>query len=464
MTRVGGIWAAALLVAACGRGAEQEGGPRGPFRTEVPAHALNIILGRVSDTGVTARIVTQADAEGFVLFGRQGDPCTNATARMPFRAGEPADVAIGPLAGNAAYWYRFCHGVTPGGAMSSTPDYRFHTQRAPGKPFTFTVTADSHLDVNTDVAVYEATLRQALAVSPDFHIDLGDTFMTGKRGDRPGDALPQYLAQRYYFGLLCHSTPLFLVLGNHDGETGRTLDPATSLRTRYFPNPQGNGFHGGNPEGSYYAWTWGDALFVALDPYRYSPRPRHGGQEDRWAFTLGRAQYDWLVRTLQASRARFKFVFTHHLVGGLDRQGRGGAEAVRFGEWGGCDADGRQAFAERRLGWEAPIHALLARNGVSAVFHGHDHFYARQEVDGIVYQLVPQPGHPGEGSIREAPGYGYKGGEFQPGAGFLRVSVSSQRVAVAYVRTVPMAEGGVGPGGRAVCEYVIPRPQEGSVP
>jgi len=27
----------------------------------------------------------------------------------------------------------------------------------------------------------------------------------------------------------------------------------------------------------------------------------------------------------------------------------------------------------------------------SAVFKGHDYFYARQELDGIVYQLVPKP-------------------------------------------------------------------------
>ena len=31
----------------------------------------------------------------------------------------------------------------------------------------------------------------------------------------------------------------------------------------------------------------------------------------------------------------------------------------------------------------------------SIVFHGHDHLYARQDLDGIVYQEVPQPGTPG---------------------------------------------------------------------
>jgi hypothetical protein len=38
-----------------------------------------------------------------------------------------------------------------------------------------------------------------------------------------------------------------------------------------------------------------------------------------------------------------------------------------------------------------PVHALLARNHATIVFHGHDHLYARQEVDGVVYQSCPNP-------------------------------------------------------------------------
>ena len=41
--------------------------------------------------------------------------------------------------------------------------------------------------------------------------------------------------------------------------------------------------------------------------------------------TLGEGQYRWLQRTLEASRARHKFVFIHHLVGGVNPDGRGGA-------------------------------------------------------------------------------------------------------------------------------------------
>ena len=44
-----------------------------------------------------------------------------------------------------------------------------------------------------------------------------------------------------------------------------------------------------------------------------------------------------------------------------------------------------------RPGWPAPIHQLLVQHRVSAVFHGHDHLYVNQQLDGIVYQEVPQP-------------------------------------------------------------------------
>ncbi len=36
-----------------------------------------------------------------------------------------------------------------------------------------------------------------------------------------------------------------------------------------------------------------------------------------------------------------------------------------------------------------PVHQLLVKYNVTAFFHGHDHEYAHEQRDGIVYQLVP---------------------------------------------------------------------------
>lgn len=279
--------------------------------------------------------------------------------------------------------------------------------------FTFTVTADSHLDEATSRELYQQTLRTAAADHPAFHVDLGDTFMSEKQRNEQ-----QYADQRQYFDLL--KAPVHLVTGNHDGECGRYLDGTTNnlamwsraMRLKYFPGPEKN----------YYSWEHGNALFVVLDPYGFTPRQRRN--DDNWVRTLGKEQYDWLKRTLETSKAAFKFVFIHQLVGGLDRAGRGGVEVANLYEWGGKE------FKEKRPGWAMPIHQLLVANHVSVVFHGHDHLYARQDLDGIVYQCVPQPG--ASRTSRET--YNYRQGTILPGSGYLRVAVFEKEAKVEYVR------------------------------
>lgn len=313
-------------------------------------------------------------------------------------------------------------------------------------PPVFTMTADSHLDEHTDREFYQRTLRRAAEDRPAFHVDLGDTFMSEKLGNRE-IAGRQYADQRRYFDLL--KVPVHLVIGNHDGESGRYLDGSPDnlaawsrgMRMHYFPEELA-------PDGrNYYAWETGGALFVVLDPFWFSPRARRN--DDNWFRTLGREQYDWLKQTLETSHARWKFVFIHHLVGGLDRQGRGGAEAVPFYEWGGKNGDGSEGFQQHRPGWSMPIHQLLLKNHVAAVFHGHDHLYAKQEVEGIVYQEVPQPGDP-QGSTRSAAEYGYKSGVILGSSGYLRVTVCPDLARVEYLR-------GDGGGNYSVADgYEIP--------
>jgi len=80
-----------------------------------------------------------------------------------------------------------------------------------------------------------------------------------------------------------------------------------------------------------------------------------------------------------------------------------------------------------------PIHQLLITNHVNIVFHGHDHLYAKQDLDGIVYQEVPQPGDP-RGSTRSAAEYGYKSGVILGSSGYMRVTVSPSQATLEYVR------------------------------
>jgi phosphodiesterase/alkaline phosphatase D-like protein len=182
----------------------------------------------------------------------------------------------------------------------------------------------------------------------------------------------------------------------------------------------------------YYAWEWGDALFIVLDPYWFTPPQR--GITDNWNPTLGTVQYQWLKKTLETSRAKWKFVFIHQLVGGLDKDGRGGAEAAKYFEWGGNNADGSYGSTAKRSGWAMPIHQLLVANKVNIVFHGHDHLFVKQDLDGIVYQEVPQPSAARFDATNNAKEYGYVTGDVLASSGHLRVTVSSSQVKVDYVR------------------------------
>ena len=335
-------------------------------------------------------------------------------------------------------------------AIHKIPESSFHTARPPGSTFTFTMTADVHLDEHTSAEVYEQSLANIHADAPDFHIDLGNLFMTDKHATRD-EAARQYLAQRFYLGQIGSSVPLFLALGVHDGEASRYDDgsPGQSRRLvecrcakTIFPIPFPTIFTPAMPPQSakrtlenYYAWTWGDALFVVLDPYRYSLRSG-GRNSDGWAWSLGREQYDWLANTLAGSPAKYKFIFIHNLLAG-DQASRGGVEIAGFNEWGGKNLDGTEGFAQHRPGWPMPVHQLLLRNHVTAVFQAHDNFYARQELDGILYLMVPQPSFAGNDRIRDLQNYGYKQGVFLGNAGHVRVTVSAEKVFVDYVKSSP---------------------------
>jgi hypothetical protein len=139
---------------------------------------------------------------------------------------------------------------------------------------------------------------------------------------------------------------------------------------------------------------------------------------------------------------------------------------VPFGEWGGRNADGNDGLKEHRPGWDMPIHQLLVRNHVSVVFHGHDHLFAKQDMDGVVYQEVPQPGFPGQGEPRQAAEYGYTKGEILGGAGHLRVTVSQTKARVEYVRAfLPRDENTDRRNGQVGYTYEVAAPSgSGTVP
>ena len=60
------VSAVALLLATAPATFGQGGGPKGFFRTEVPAHPVSLILGRPTRESVTVSVLASTDMVGFV--------------------------------------------------------------------------------------------------------------------------------------------------------------------------------------------------------------------------------------------------------------------------------------------------------------------------------------------------------------------------------------------------------------
>ncbi len=434
------------------------------------AFAANFIapelLGRPTANSITVSVVADVSLEVYLEYGTASGVYTSQTPQAFFSGGSPIGIMLDRLQPDTRYYYRVRY--RPRGTFqaefSARDEHSFHTQRKPGSSFTFTVKSDSHHDPKCVDEIYATTLHNELKDSPDFFLELGDTFGSDRFLQPDYHIISQlHLDQRRFFGSVGHSAPFFFALGNHEGEAGYALNGtadniavyATKARKLYYSNPIPDGFYTGNSAaeayvglpGDYYAWEWGDALFVVLDPYRYTTtNPLASG--DLWDWTLGQTQYNWLKQTLESSRAKFKFVFAHHLLGYV----RGAVRWADKYEWGGYNKSGTWEFSTKRPGWAMPIHKLMVESGVTIFFQGHDHLFAKEELDGIVYQTVPQPSSP-TGSMPNAE---YYSGDVLPHSGYLRVNVSGSDVKVDYIRThLP----GKGINGEIAYAYTIQFPK-----
>jgi hypothetical protein len=450
------------------------------------------LLGKPTNNSVTINIVPDASIQLYYQYGTiSGGPyaVTNTTSAT---GGQPHEITIDGLGSNTRYYYRMVYSSDGGSSWVTRDEHSFWTQRTPGSTFTFTIVSDSHLgqyggNTADQKALYQQTLVNVSNDHPDFHLDLGDTFPMDPQplgtGMTDAEARTAYLAERPYLGLISHSVPVYLVLGNHENEEGWNFDdvfaaPDQSLariglkyRKLFYPNPVPDDFYTGNDDPlpdaiggdtnheDYYAWTWGDAQFVVLDPFHYSMTwPGEGGtyggegqdgeaSGDRWGWTLGIKQYLWLKQTLENSDATYKFVFSHHVTGGATTYGRGGIEAAPYFEWGGRNADSTWGFDSHRPaseGWDVPVHQLMVANGVDVYFHGHDHIYSREFLDGIAYVECPKPDD--DGYDWQPFGYGYTEGLYPNGnsiqnSGHIRVTVSPGDVKVDYVRAYLPGDG-----------------------
>jgi hypothetical protein len=358
-------------------------------------------------------------AKAYIEYGYSAGVYTGKTSVAQLKAGTSKVFTMINLKPGAKVFYRLRYAAIGKSTFSSKPSSSFTLPTSFTKSV-FAVQADPHMDENSSADVYNGTLSQIVKSSPAFLVDLGDIFMVDKLPDKSETNIrARYQLMKGYYQKL-QGIPLKIVLGNHDGELGYSNFNTKKYRAEYFPEQ--------TSDVTYFSFEGPDQLHVCLDPFTYTTE---NPKADGWQWTLGRTQYDWLKQTLEKSSARHKFIYIHHLLVG-DAQSRGGVEIAKRNEWGGLNTDGSPGFATKRSGWAKPVHDLLVENKVSFVFKGHDHVYVKQELDGIIYQTLPQPSHPGDKLSAEQ--YGYVSGKAVGGSGFLRVTTSGATAKVEFVK------------------------------
>jgi hypothetical protein len=106
-----------------------------------------------------------------------------------------------------------------------------------------------------------------------------------------------------------------------------------------------------------------------------------------------------------------------------------------------------------------PIHQLMVKTGVNIFFQGHDHLFAKEIVDGIIYQEVPMPSDSTYIIGTTDNGSAYTDLKIDA-SGHIRVTVSPANVTVDYIRAwLPADETAQHKNGEVANSYtVFPKP------
>jgi hypothetical protein len=394
------------------------------FNPTATGFSLSVVMASGAPGAVRAAVRPVRSSGGWMDQGTSEYP-TNDVLEWTFHSLSPG----------TTYEYRVA--VVDGSREHELATGRATTQRPPGQPFTFSLLTDTHipprtyvplgLDTeNTQESVMLAVAQEMAGDNADFMVNLGDMLdfhMFGFNEPPPDASWTRfaYLNYRRLFAETLAITPHFNVIGNWDGENGcngeTAIERSRSQRLLYMPGPRPDTYpEGGNANEDYYAFTWGDALFVVLNVQTYTAGCHYlsfTDSEDDW--TLGEPQLAWLQETLRNATSKWRFLLIHHAVGGKagdqanSAYGRGGGQAARVGE-------------------QAVVHDLMLQHGVQIFFYGHDHVFTDMVVDGVHYTLPGSAGAPWKFTTAET---GYQ--NYWPDSGRARVHVSPESVRVDFL-------------------------------
>lgn len=450
----------------------------------VTSPVVNQILGRPTNNSIAVSVLTSENISAYVEFGYTKSRYSGKSSIIEIQANIPGVIDLKGLKENSKVYYRIRYKNKVATNFESSIQKSFMTARKVGSTFSFSVQGDTHPEragQMFNAELYQVTMANIVSQQPDFHILLGDDFsidpLLDKGQGTQANIEKIYKTHRDWLSISGASVPIFLVNGNHEQAAAYLLDgtdtnPAVlagNARNKFYPLPAPDAFYTGDSTPvsgigllrDYYSWSWGDALFISLDPYWHSknavdnvasttpvtdqtadtttnkkgqtkvsnkPAQGAGGSgktANLWSIGIGDEQYAWLKKTLETSKAKYKFIFAHHVMG----TGRGAVEVSTDYEWGGVDPKGKTTFEKERPNWELPIHDLMVKNKVSIFFQGHDHIFVHQERDGLIYQSMPNPA---DDTFTMFNSDAYKSGTKAPNSGHVRVTVTPSQAKVEY--------------------------------
>ena len=208
--------------------------------------------------------------------------------------------------------------------------------------FSFVVIGDNRSGDDT----YKKIVSMIMERKPDFVVNTGDMIAT------PGD-IKEWT--KFWEMSKPITVPYFLTVGNHDVHP---KVPLSEKRYKEEVDLPGNEL--------YYSFVAGNSLFIILDSYLDDQEKKITG-----------VQLKWLEGVLAASRQKHKFVFLHHPLYTDLGKGHHAHDSI-------------DKYPDTR----DRLEAFFAKSKVDAVFAGHEHYYERRTVDGIIHIITGGGGAP----------------------------------------------------------------------
>ena len=100
------------------------------------AQQQSIVLGRPTATSITASILFDQNMQYYLEYGTQSGTYAATSIVYSNVLNVPDEIDLTGLTPNTQYYYRMQYKLVGAASYTPTTEYKFHTQRPAGSPFT----------------------------------------------------------------------------------------------------------------------------------------------------------------------------------------------------------------------------------------------------------------------------------------------------------------------------------------